>query len=64
MMPALKARAPGCMVKAIDDKLSYRGWLAYYTFFFTEFFPGPSTFGVAFPHALGILREGRTRLAP
>jgi len=56
LLPILKNRAPNCAVKVSDQKLSYKGWLAYYTFFFRQFVPGPNTFAAAFLSAQAEIR--------
>jgi hypothetical protein len=48
LLPLLKARAPRCAVKVANIRLSYQGWLSFYTLFLAQFHPGPCCFGDAF----------------
>lgn len=44
MQELLKKRAPHCVTKVMDDELSDRTWLFYYSYFFSAFIPGPTSY--------------------
>jgi hypothetical protein len=60
ILPLFKARAPNCIVKVLDVKLSYIGWLGFYVFFFQEFLAGPVYFADALLRALTAARAAYT----